>query len=163
MREGNVSQRDVRRLTDALARGRLSVGLAESMTGGALGEALVALPGSGEWLAGGVISYMSRVKHDLLGVSDGPVITERAAVEMALGAARVLGADVGVSTTGCAGPDTMEEQPVGTTWIAVSLDGGARARHHRFAGRPSAVRRQAVAAAIALAADVVGARYAPTP
>jgi nicotinamide mononucleotide (NMN) deamidase PncC len=57
----------------------------------------------------------------------------------------------------------MEAQPVGTTWIAVAIEGRARACHHEFAGSPSAVRRQAVAAAIAFAAEVVGARYAPTP
>jgi PncC family amidohydrolase len=156
----DVSDRDIRRLTTAIARGGLTVGLAESMTGGALGEALVSLPGSGEWLAGGVISYMTRVKRDVLGVSEGPVISESAAVEMARGATRVLGADVGISTTGCAGPEPMEDQPVGSTWIAVAVDGHARARHHLFAGTPTAVRRQAVAAAIRLAADLVGDRYA---
>jgi PncC family amidohydrolase len=130
------------------------------MTGGALGEVLVSLPGSGEWLAGGVISYMSRVKRQVLGVSEGPVISESAAVEMAHGVANVLGTEVGISTTGCAGPDTMEGQPVGSTWIAVVVDGRARARHHQFAGSSSGVRRQAVAAAIRLAADVVCANYA---
>src|SRR3954470_12582894 len=116
----DVSDRDLRRLTSAIEDKRLSVGVAESMTGGALGEALVSLPGSGEWLAGGVISYMTRVKRALLGVSDGPVISESAAIEMAIGAARLLGTEVGISTTGCAGPDTMEGQPVGTTWISVA-------------------------------------------
>jgi len=156
----DVSSRDLDRLTSAIQDRRLSVGLAESMTGGALGEALVSLPGSGEWLAGGVISYMSRVKRELLGVSEGPVISESAAIEMAVGAARLLSTEVGIATTGCAGPATMEDEPVGSTWIAVALDGRARARHHQFVGSPTGVRRQAVAAAIHFAADVVGARAA---
>ena len=156
----DVSSDDIARLTSAIKERQLSVGLAESMTGGALGEALVSLPGSGDWLAGGVISYMSRVKRDVLGVSDGPVISESAAIEMAVGAARILSTRVGISTTGVAGPATMEGEPVGSTWIAVALDGRARARHYQFAGTPTGVRRQAVAAAIRFAAHVVGARAA---
>jgi nicotinamide mononucleotide (NMN) deamidase PncC len=57
----------------------------------------------------------------------------------------------------------MEDQPVGSTWIAVAVDGAGHARHHLFAGSPSAVRRQAVAAAIRLAADVLGERHGATP
>jgi nicotinamide-nucleotide amidase len=154
----DVSSHDLSRLTSAIKDRQLSVALAESMTGGALGEALVSLPGSGDWLAGGVIAYMSRVKRDLLGVSDGPVIAESAAMEMAVGVARTLSTEVGISTTGVAGPATMEQEPVGSTWIAVAVDGNARARHYQFVGTPTAIRRQAVAAAIRFAAAVVGAR-----
>jgi len=155
-----VPRRDLARLTSAIKAQQLSVGVAESMTGGALGEALVSLPGSGEWLAGGVISYMTRVKRDLLGVGDGPVISESAAIEMAIGAARVLRTAVGIATTGSAGPATMEGEPVGSTWIAVAVGDHARARHYQFAGSPTGVRRQAVIAAIGFVADVVCARYA---
>jgi PncC family amidohydrolase len=155
-----VPSRDLARLTSAIKERRLSVGVAESMTGGALCEALVSLPGSGKWLAGGIISYMTRIKRDLLGVSDGPVISESAATEMAIGAARVLGTEVGIATTGSAGPGTMEGEQVGSTWIAVAVDGRARARHYQFAGSPTAVRRQAVIAAIGFVADVASARLA---
>src|SRR5436189_6461352 len=91
-----------------LAARRLSVATAESMTGGAVAEALVAVPGSREWLAGGLIAYSSRLKFELLGVRRGPVVTEAAAREMAAGVSRVVGTDVGIATTGCAGPAPME-------------------------------------------------------
>jgi PncC family amidohydrolase len=136
----------------------LSVGVAESMTGGALAEALVEIPGSGEWLAGGVISYLTRVKRELLGVTAGPVISDAAAREMAIGATRVLGTDVGISTTGCAGPEAMEGEPVGSTWIGVAIGDRTTARHHQFRGKPNAIRDQAVDAAIALAAEAIAGR-----
>jgi PncC family amidohydrolase len=135
-------------LAAEIERSALSVGVAESMTGGALAEALVTIPGSGEWLAGGVIAYQADVKHGLLGVSPGPVICESAAEEMARGVARLLGTDVGISTTGCAGPDTMEGQAVGTTWIGVSRGARATARRYRFRGPPTEIRTNGGPAAI---------------
>jgi PncC family amidohydrolase len=149
---------DVRdRFARAIRSRRLSVGVAESMTGGALAEALVTIPGSGDWLAGGVISYFTRVKRDVLGVSPGPVISESAARDMARGSARVLGTDVGISTTGCAGPDEMEGQPVGSAWIAVAVRDRTTARHFQFEGEPAEVRTQAVEAAIVLAIEAIAA------
>jgi nicotinamide-nucleotide amidase len=85
------------------ARG-LTLGTAESLTGGLIASRLTAVPGASDVVRGSVVSYASEVKHDLLGVPDGPVVTEEAAAAMAEGACRVLGCDVSVAVTGVAGP-----------------------------------------------------------
>ena len=138
-----------------LARAQLTIATAESMTGGALAESLVTVPGASEWLAGGVIAYMSRVKYDLLGVRKGPVICEEAARQMAISVARLLGTDVGVSTTGVAGPEPMEDQPVGTLFVGVSVRGRVVARHCMLDGDPPEIRAGAVREALRLAAEVL--------
>jgi PncC family amidohydrolase len=144
---------EAERLAKSLAARGLTIATAESMTGGAVGEALVVVPGSGEWLAGGVIAYMSRVKFDVLGVTPGPVVSERAAREMAAGVARLLGTDVGIATTGCAGPEPMEGQPVGTLWVGVADRGDVTASHHLLPGGPEAIRVRAVEVALDAATD----------
>jgi PncC family amidohydrolase len=133
-----------------LSRAQLTIATAESMTGGALAEALVAVPGASEWLAGGVIAYMSRVKYSLLGVRKGPVVCEDAARQMAVSVARLLGTDVGVSTTGVAGPEPMEDQPVGTLFVGVSVRGHVVARHCKLDGDQSEIRARAVREALEL-------------
>ena len=100
-------------------RGR-SLGLAESLTAGLTSARLAGISGASDVLRGAVVSYASEVKFDLLGVPDGPVISEAAALAMADGARRVLDADVGVALTGVAGPRTQEDQPVGTVCLAVT-------------------------------------------
>jgi PncC family amidohydrolase len=71
------------------------------------------------------VAYGSEVKFNLLGVRPGPVVSEEAAREMAEGASRVLGADVGLSVTGVAGPAEMDGQPPGTVFVALALPGRA--------------------------------------
>jgi PncC family amidohydrolase len=141
-----------------LARAQLTLSTAESMTGGAVAEALVAVPGASEWLAGGVMAYMSRVKYNLLGVRKGPVVCEEAARQMSASVARLLDTDVGVPTTGVAGPEPMEDQPVGTLFIAVSVRGHVVSRHCMLGGDPSEIRFRAVHEALELTAEVVTAR-----
>jgi PncC family amidohydrolase len=85
-------------------------------------------------LRGGVVAYASSVKFEVLGVRPGPVICEQAAREMAAGVANLMGADVGIATTGVGGPDEMEGQPVGTVWIGVYIGGLAEGTYHRFRG-----------------------------
>ncbi len=104
-----------------LERG-LTLGVAESLTGGLVGSRLSAVPGASSWFRGSLVVYASEVKRQLLGVSPGPVVSESAALEMAVGAARVLGADVGLALTGVAGPDEQDGQPVGTVWVGVAGD-----------------------------------------
>jgi PncC family amidohydrolase len=141
------------RLGEALARHDYTIATAESMTGGAVAEALVTVEGASEWLAGGVIAYMSRVKFDLLGVAPGPVISERAAREMARGVALLLDTAVGVATTGCAGPESMEDQPVGTLWIGVAVHDRVTAVHHLLDGDPERIRVDAVERALEATTD----------
>jgi PncC family amidohydrolase len=129
---------------------RWTVSLAESVTGGMIADALVAVPGSGEWLAGGVVAYMTRVKRSVLDVSADHVISAEAAREMALGVSKLLATDVAIATTGCAGPEAMDDEPVGSTWIAVATEGRAIARHYQFAGDPETIREEVVIAALHL-------------
>jgi len=101
----------------------LTLGLAESLTGGLVASRLVAVPGASEWFRGSVVSYASAVKHDLLGVPPGPVVTEAAARAMAEGARRVLGSDVALALTGVAGPDSQEGVAPGTVLVGLALPG----------------------------------------
>jgi nicotinamide-nucleotide amidase len=126
----------------ALLRGRgWTLGVAESVTGGLVASRIVAVPGASEWFRGAVVSYASEVKHGLLGVADGPVVSASAAAEMASGARRVLGADVGLGVTGVAGPATQDDQPVGTVFLASDLRGDVDVREIRLPGDRERIRQ----------------------
>lgn len=143
----------------ALGRRGWTLGVAESLTGGALCASLVAVPGASAVLRGGIVAYATPVKHTLLGVDDdllarhGPVHPE-VARQMAAGVRRAVAAagaaaDVGVSTTGIAGPDSPDGQPVGTVCVGVSTPDGDRADSFLFVGDRDEIRAQSVAAALA--------------
>jgi nicotinamide-nucleotide amidase len=106
-----------------LAERGLSLGLAESVTGGLVAGRLTSIPGASAVFRGSVVSYASDVKFDVLGVPRGPVVSEDAARSMAEGARRVLGCDVALSLTGVAGPTEQDGQPVGTLCLAVAMAG----------------------------------------
>jgi len=108
-----------------LARHALTLGLAESLTGGLVASRLVGVPGASDWFRGSVVSYASEVKYRVLGVPEGPVVTEAAARAMASGARRVLGADIGLALTGVAGPDEQEGMAPGTVVVGLALPGDA--------------------------------------
>ena len=103
-----------------VARGA-TLGVAESVTGGLIASRLVNIPGASSWFRGGVVSYASEVKFDLLKVPRGPVVSAEAAEAMATGVRAVLGADIGLSVTGVAGPDEQDAQPAGTVFIGVAV------------------------------------------
>ena len=107
----------VRMLTE---RG-LTLAVAESLTGGYLAGRICAVPGASKVFRGGVVAYHSDIKHHILGVDEGPVVTEAAARQMAEGVRQRMEADIGLATTGVAGPDPSEGQKVGTVCIAVAL------------------------------------------
>jgi len=102
----------------------LTLGLAESVTGGLVAGRITNVPGSSAVLRGGVVSYASEVKFSLLGVPNGPVVSEEAAVAMAEGAKRVLGSDIGLALTGVAGPDSQEGHQPGTLCIGLVMEDG---------------------------------------
>jgi nicotinamide-nucleotide amidase len=102
----------------------LTLALAESVTGGLVSGRLTQIAGASDVFRGAVVSYASDVKHDVLHVSPGPVVSETAAAQMAQGAKDLLGADVGLALTGVAGPDQQDGQPVGTLCVAVVLSDG---------------------------------------
>ncbi|MBV8693636.1 MAG: competence/damage-inducible protein A, partial [Actinobacteria bacterium] len=102
------------------ARG-LTLGLAESMTGGLVASRLTNVVGASDWFRGSVVSYASEVKFDLLDVPEGPVVSAEAAKAMAEGARKALGADVGLAVTGVAGPAEQDGQPVGTVFFGIAM------------------------------------------
>jgi nicotinamide-nucleotide amidase len=120
-------ERDADLVGAALRHGGHTVAVAESLTGGLLASAFARASGSSVWFCGGIVAYSSAVKCDLLGVPEGPVVSEAAAVAMARGAGRLLGADVAVAVTGVGGPDPQDGEPPGTVWAATWPDqlGGA--------------------------------------
>ncbi|MFM8563599.1 MAG: competence/damage-inducible protein A [Acidimicrobiia bacterium] len=129
----------------------LTLGLAESVTGGLVAGRLTAVPGASDVLRGSVVSYAGEVKFDLLGVPRGPVVSESAAIAMADGARRVLGSSVGLSLTGVAGPSEQDGQPVGTLWIGVALpDEPTTATLVRMPGQRDQMRQMSVISALDL-------------
>lgn len=100
-------------------------GVAESVTGGLVGGRLTNVPGSSSVFRGGIISYASDVKFSLLGVDEGPVVSEEAAAQMAAGARRALGCDVALALTGVAGPEEQDGRPVGTLCVAAAFPDGS--------------------------------------
>ena len=119
------------------------VGAAESLTGGAISSALAQGEGAADWYHGTVVSYHEKVKFDLLGVTPGPVITERCAIEMAQGATRVLEADAVVSTTGAGGPDEEEGHPPGTVYVGVMVRGEVTCSKLELDGDPEEIVQEA--------------------
>ena len=133
----------------ALMRARgLTLGLAESVTGGLVAGRLTAVPGASDVLRGCIVSYASDVKFDLLDVPEGPVVSESAAAAMASGARRVLGADVGLALTGVAGPAEQDGMPVGT--LCVGVDDGTTVATHvfRLPGQREQMRQMSVITAL---------------
>jgi nicotinamide-nucleotide amidase len=102
-----------------------SLGVAESLTGGFIGARLANVPGASRTFRGSIASYATEVKRSVLGVTAARVVSEESAKQMAVGAQRVLDADVAVSVTGVAGPEEMEGQPVGTVWYGLAVPGHA--------------------------------------
>jgi len=127
---------------------RLTLGLAESVTGGLVAGRLTAVPGASDVLRGCIVSYASDVKFDLLDVPEGPVVSESAAAAMASGARRVLGADVGLALTGVAGPAEQDGMPVGT--LCVGVDDGTTVATHvfRLPGQREQMRQMSVITAL---------------
>ena len=128
---------------------KLTIGVAESCTGGLLGGRLTAVPGSSDVVQGGIIAYHDDVKRNLLGV-DADTLREHGAVsepvvrQMASGARRATGASVGLAITGIAGPGgATPEKPVGTVWIASDIEGEVQTRLLRLWGGRDDVRQRA--------------------
>ncbi|MET8832134.1 CinA family protein [Streptomyces sp. NPDC004610] len=107
-----------------------TVAVAESLTGGLVAAELTSVPGASKVFRGSVTAYATDLKHRVLGVDAGLLesrgaVDPQVAAEMAVGVRSVLGADWGVATTGVAGPDPQDGQPVGTVFVAVDGADGA--------------------------------------
>ena len=149
------------RLLAALEAAGWSLSVAESLTGGAVCARLVDVPGASRVLRGGVVAYATDLKAALLGVSD-ELLAARGAVDrevaaaMASGVRDRLGSDVGLATTGVAGPDPQDGQPPGTVHVAVVTPALTRVGSWTLPGDRAAVRAATVRGVLELALAAVG-------
>ncbi len=142
---------------DLCRRRGLTLGLAESVTGGLVGARLTGVAGASDVLLGSVVSYATDVKQTLLGVSPGPVVSESAAREMAAGAKERLGSDVALSLTGVAGPTEQDGQPVGTLFVGLLGPGFDEVREVRLPGQREQMRQFAVITALGMLRQLLAA------
>jgi nicotinamide-nucleotide amidase len=134
---------------------KLLLACAESLTGGSLGARITGIPKASSYFLGSAVCYSRDAKRDVLKVPgeilDGPgTVSEECAIAMAAGARRIYGADVGLSTTGVAGPDPLEGKPAGTVFVGLAADGVEEVRALRAPGERDQVRRWAEQAALDL-------------
>lgn len=157
-----VDSQECHRLAQELLDRCKSLGLtlatAESLTGGMLASTLVDIPGASRSFFGGVVSYTNDVKAKVLAVNrdalatTGPV-DEEVARQMAQGVRELIGTDIGISTTGVAGPGPADGYQAGTVWIGVSGERGSRAQCFHFSGGRDEVREQSVKYALRFVRD----------
>ncbi|MFJ8077437.1 CinA family protein [Streptomyces sp. NPDC096176] len=136
-------------------RGR-TLAVAESLTGGLVAAELTAVPGASNSFRGSVTAYATTLKRDVLGV-DATLLAEcgavdpRVASQMAAGVRELMGADWGVATTGVAGPEAQDGQPVGTVFVAVAGPGGTgKVAALRLNGDRGEIRRESVRSVLEL-------------
>ena len=139
---------------------------AESITGGGVGARLTSVPGASEVFVGSAVVYTKPAKMAVLGVSpetlEGPgPVSEECAREMASGARRVFGSDLGLALTGAAGPESHGGSPPGVIWIALEGDDVAHARGFQVPGERDRVRRWAEQAALDLVRRYLEGRPLP--
>lgn len=147
------------RVVASLAAKQLTIAVAESLTGGLLVAELIRTPGASAVVNGGIVAYRTNLKQTLLGV-DASLLAEHGAVHpevaagMATGVCRALtvdgvAADIGLSTTGVAGPDPQDGHPVGTVFLGLARGGTVQTRKLELAGTRDEIRDAVVAAALA--------------
>lgn len=133
-----MSDEQLARRVAELLNGR-TIATAESCTAGRVAESLAGVESASDFLRGGLVAYQEVVKRDVLGVSAESVLTALAAEEMANGVARLLDADVAVSTTGVAGTESEDGTPPGTVYIGVRVHDTVASRTYQFHGSPEEV------------------------
>lgn len=144
------------RVAILLKKEHLKIATAESCTGGLIGHTITNVPGSSEYYEGGVISYSNEMKMNFLGVSgqtlgEHGAVSEQTAAEMAEGIRRVAGVDMGIATTGIAGPGGgTAEKPVGLVYIAISTEKKTVVERHLFEGDRHGNKEHACRAALSL-------------
>lgn len=140
-----------------------TVSVAESLTGGLVAAALTDVAGASAVVRGGVLTYATDLKGQLLGV-DKELLAQVGAVDadvaeqMAAGVRSLTGATYGLATTGVAGPDSYDGKPVGTVFVAVVGPGSSRVKALSLSGDRRAIRAQSVLAVLTLFAEELGAR-----
>jgi nicotinamide-nucleotide amidase len=144
-----VDASDAVAVVDALRRHGLTIAVAESLTGGLLVAELIAVPGASAVVRGGVVAYATELKAELLGVDRALLdavgaIHPDVATQMAAGVRSRLGADIGVSTTGAAGPDPQDGHPPGEVWLGFAIGDEPTAVGLALGGDRAAIRSDTV-------------------
>ena len=142
---------------DILRAKSLTLGLAESVTGGLVAARLTEIAGASDVFKGSIVSYATEVKQSVLDVPEGPVVSEKAAMAMARGAARVLECDVAMALTGVAGPTEQDGMPVGTLCVAIVWPDGELTRTLRLPGQRQQMRQFSVINALDLLRRTIAA------
>lgn len=142
-------------LTQTLQERGESVCTVESLTGGLLCAYLTAAPGASQTVRGGVVAYMTEVKHDVVGVEadllrEHGAVSAHAAVSLARHGRQMFDATWAIATTGVAGPTEQEGQPVGTVFVAVAGPDAVGVAHLQLNGDRVRIREQSCAAGIGL-------------
>ena len=165
--EGRV--RVARALLQSATERGVTLAIAESLTGGQVASSLVEVPGASRVLVGAVVAYATHIKAQVLGVDaahlelTGPVDRD-VALQMAHGVRRLLGADLGLATTGVAGPGPADGHPAGTVHVAVVAPWGQRHRELHLSGDRSQIRRATVMEVCELAIGFLQKdEYGPQP
>jgi PncC family amidohydrolase len=146
-------------LGEILSERGLWLAVAESSTGGKIGKLVTDVPGSSTYFKGGVIAYANEVKAQVLGVRSETLdtfgaVSEETVLEMANGVRVKLGADIGLSVSGIAGPGGgTDEKPIGTTWIGMCTPHAENAYNFMFNGDRHAIREQTAQTALKIVVD----------
>jgi nicotinamide-nucleotide amidase len=162
---GGIDGASAEKLVAELTRRGLTIGVAESLTGGLLVAEFIRVPGASAVVRGGIVAYNTALKNSLLGV-DAALLAEVGAVNpdvaerMAEGvrtatAVDDVPADIGLATTGVAGPDPQDGQPAGTVFIAVATRNGTSVRQLALSGSRDAIRKRVVSESLAQLRDVL--------
>ena len=144
----------MKQLFDRLEDNGLTISVAESCTGGMICNLITNTPGSSRYFMGGVVSYSNESKIDILGVDKDLIIkygavSKQVASQMAKGVRRITNADIGISTTGIAGPEGgTPEKPVGLCYIGISTGNSTNARKFIFQGNRLQIKKSATNQAI---------------
>lgn len=150
------------RLGQLLLRKGLTMGTAESCTGGKIASLMTSVAGSSAYFVGSVVSYTNEVKHQVLGVSSEALdrygaVSQSVVEQMAQGATRVLGCDCAVATSGIAGPGGgTPAKPVGTVWIAACHGERVRSACFHFGGDRLGNIRSSAEAALSMLLELLG-------
>ena len=149
------------RVGELLRQRNLTVSVAESCTGGRLGDCITDVPGSSDYFMGGVISYSNAAKVDLLGVDRAVLaikgaVSREVAIQMASGVRRRLESDIGVGVTGIAGPTGgSRAKPVGLVFIAVCSETNATCAKKIFKGPRTSIKRQSTEEAVRMLREFI--------
>lgn len=141
-------------VAELLIQKQKTIATAESCTGGAIASALVEYPGISSVFLDGCVTYSNESKQKRLGVKEETLqkygaVSHETAKEMAEGVAKTAGTNIGLATTGIAGPEGgTEEKPVGLVYIGLSIDGMTQTKECHFIGNREKIRTRAVYTAL---------------